>query len=130
MEAIAELQEGLQASQRQLYDNGGVIDLDALAARLAAASDALGLLDKARIERDLLHRDLQQRIGGMIKAMAAADRTGDRLDEGVALAEGLSTLAAEELIATYRRVSARFRDQFKSSFAPALPAQQPQRRSI
>ena len=55
---------------------------------------------------------------GMVKAMAAVDRSGRGYEEAIASLETLPQLSGEELVACYRQTSARFRDMFPTSFGP------------
>lgn len=67
-------------------------------------------------EHALLREDCQQRMAGMIKAIAAADRRGDSYQGALAVIEELPSLSARDLLRKYRRVSARFRDCFPTTF--------------
>ena len=102
----------------QLLDDAGMtrIDFDELRERLQELSGVLAALETQAESHALIRQDCEQRIAGMIKAIAAVDRKRDGWNEAVALAEELPTLAPEQLLATYRRVAARFRDCFPGSF--------------
>jgi hypothetical protein len=91
-------------------------DREALRDRLQAIRDRLEAAETLAGEHACLREEYQQRLGGMVKAIAAVDRKRDRWEEAVALIEELPTLPAERLLQTYRRVAARFRDCFPGSF--------------
>ena len=76
-------------------------------------SDLSGLRD----ELDIFRADYVQRISGMVKAIAVARRKSDSLESATELIESLGSLSAHDLVDCYRRVSARFRDTFPTSFA-------------
>lgn len=79
--------------------------------------------EKAESELKILRDDYQNRIAGMVKAIAAVDRSRNKSNEAVQYLEALVELTAPELIEEYRRVSARFRSAFPTSFglAPFAP---------
>ena len=92
------------------------IDFDEVRIRLTRACAALESLGQLSANHALLRQDYEQRIAGMVKAVAAVDRKRDRWQEAAALIDELPALPAEKLIETYRRVAARFRDCFPGSF--------------
>ena len=106
-----------------LMDEAGMarIDFDELRERLLAIGIGLAALDKQAEGHILLRQDCEQRIAGMIKAIAAVDRKRDTWNEAVAQVEELPTLAPAKLLETYRRVAARFRDCFPGSFGALSP---------
>ncbi|MGH8015157.1 MAG: hypothetical protein ACREBV_03105, partial [Candidatus Zixiibacteriota bacterium] len=67
--------------------------------------------------------DYINRIGGMVKAVAAVERSHDKAADAVIYLESLSSMSAAELIEQYRRTSAKFRSAFPSSFGlmPFVP---------
>jgi len=71
-----------------------------------------GLVEDIRTLRD----DYTSRVAGMLKALAAVDRKRDSWAQALQLVERLSTMTAAELVACYRKISARFRDAFPASF--------------
>ncbi|MBU0985000.1 MAG: hypothetical protein KKA42_14095 [candidate division Zixibacteria bacterium] len=102
-------------------DSLSLLDLDFLESEwqnLVAEKDA-----RAAAERELavLRRDCEQRIAGMIKALAAVDRNRDRQEAALSYLATLRDFDAAALLAEYRRVSARFRDSFPASFAGQRP---------
>ncbi len=52
----------------------------------------------------------------MVKAIAAVERSRERAAESIGYLESLNEMCAGELIEEYRRVSARFRSAFPTSF--------------
>lgn len=115
---FAELKIGLRQSLAELSDPTSLLHLDRLTERITQVISALEACEELAAERTALRSDYEQRIGGMLKAMAVADRTADRIEESVALAQQLQSQSAEELLVTYRKVSARFRDLFRASYTP------------
>jgi hypothetical protein len=107
----------------RLMDEAGMarIDFDELCERLQAISVELAALDKLVEGHALLRQDCEQRIAGMIKAIAAVDRKRDGWSEALVQVEELPTLAPARLLVTYRRVAARFRDCFPGSFGTPSP---------
>ena len=107
----------------RLMDEAGMarIDFDELRERLQAIGVELAALDKLAEGHTLLRQDCEQRIAGMIKAIAAVDRKRDNWNEAVAQVEELPTLAPAKLLEAYRRVTARFRDCFPGSFGTPSP---------
>ncbi|RMG02566.1 MAG: hypothetical protein D6741_03530 [Planctomycetota bacterium] len=92
------------------------INFDELSRQLTEISDYLSHCAARDHELELLREDYRRRIGGMIKAIAVVGRKPDALTRAAEEIDALSAMSAEELIAAYRRVSARFRDAFPTSF--------------
>lgn len=92
------------------------IDFDELKVRLLSIRDTLSAREDLAAEHALLRDDYEQRIAGMVKAIAAVDRKRDCWEEALALVEELPTQPSAQLLATYRRVAAKFRDSFPGSF--------------
>ena len=92
------------------------IDFDELRERLQEIGAGLAVRDELAEGHALLRQDYEQRIAGMIKAIAAVDRKRDGWSEAVAQVEELPHLPPAKLLETYRRVAARFRDCFPGSF--------------
>lgn len=107
----------------RLMDEAGMarIDFDELRERLQVIGVGLAALDTLAEDHTLLRQDCEQRIAGMIKAIAAVDRKRDGWSEAVTQVEELPTLAPAKLLETYRRVAARFRDCFPGSFGTPGP---------
>jgi hypothetical protein len=98
-----------------------VIDFDRIATLLTQQAGELGTLKKVRQEAEILRADYESRIGGMLKAIALADRKREKVDEALEAVQLLSALSSAELVESYRVVSARFRDSFPTSFGPFSP---------
>ena len=94
------------------------LDFDELRTHLASTCVTLAALHDLTDGYALLRQDLEQRIGGMIKAVAAVDRRREQWKEAAALVEQLPDLTPARLLETHRRVAARFRDHFPGSFGP------------
>ena len=94
------------------------LDFDELRTHLQSISAILASLHELSEGHALLRQDLEQRIGGMIKAVAAVDRRREQWEEAAALVEQLPELTPARLLETHRRVAARFRDHFPGSFGP------------
>ena len=96
------------------------IDFDQLAAWLREMMPVLSDAQKCVNSLAPLRQDYEGRIIGMVKAMAAVDRSGQGYEEAITSLEALPQLSGEELVACYRRTSARFRDMFPTSFGLRL----------
>jgi len=92
------------------------LDFDELKTCLADLRRRLADLEGVSGELQVLRDDYQQRIAGMVKAIAAVDRRHDRTREATELVASLATMRAAELVACYHRTSARMRDMFPTSF--------------
>lgn len=93
-----------------------VLDFDELRGMLQEAANRLDVSTAGGDELAVLRDDYIARIAGMVKAIAAVNRRESGLAETVELIERLPTMNAESLVLTYRRVTARFRDAFPTSF--------------
>ena len=96
------------------------IDFDRLAAWLREIVPVLSDAQKNVDSLVSLRQDYEGRIIGMAKAMAAVDRSGRGYEEAITSLGTLPQLSGEELVACYRRMSARFRDMFPTSFGLRL----------
>jgi hypothetical protein len=67
-------------------------------------------------ELALLRADYINRIAGMTKAIAAVERSREKIGGAIDLVEQLNGFTSSELIDEYRRVTARFRSAFPTSF--------------
>ncbi len=92
------------------------IDFDRLTSRLADLSAMLERSLIVELELQHLRDDYLARIIGMAKAIAAARSAPDAYPQVAEFIDSLSTFTAEQLTDTYRRVSARFRDTFPTSY--------------
>ena len=107
------------------------LDFDQLRAWLSAASARLAAqvqldlqqTEQTRTLRDELRSlrdDYRSRIVGMLKAIAIADRAHANDGSFAALLDSLDAMSADELIRTYRRTSAIFRDHFPGNYTQPL----------
>ncbi|HWR81789.1 MAG TPA: hypothetical protein VN285_00650 [Candidatus Deferrimicrobium sp.] len=97
-----------------------LIDFDRLKSWLAETSAILEGAQRMQQESDVLRQDYLGRIGGMVKAIAAANRHPDAWATALTYLESLPSLSASDLVEHYRKTAARFRDAFPTSFGPAL----------
>ena len=97
-------------------DKVSLIDFDELKKRLADIATALEQSSSQAEQLHLLKEDYTQRIAGMLKAIAVVDRTRSESQQALEFLEQLPSLKAQDLVETYRKVSARFRDAFPTSF--------------
>ena len=97
-------------------DKMSMIDFDHLRTWLAKLSGQLCSEEGCAGELKVLRDDYSQRIGGMVKAIAAVDRKRDSWPEALSLVESLDSMKAGDLVICYRKVTARFRDHFPASF--------------
>lgn len=97
-------------------DHLSLVDFDRLKMWLAEIGPRLESLDSVRTDLELLRRDYIGRIGGMVKAIAVADRKGNRYESALALIDSLESMPTSDLIDCYRKTCARFRDCFPASF--------------
>lgn len=96
------------------------IDFDLLKEWLAEIMPVLKESAGLKEQLHLYREDCISRIGGMVKAIAVAEKHPDRLEEAITYVESLTELSANELINQYRKISAKFRDAFPASFGLAL----------
>lgn len=112
--------EYLRALAAQFCDDAvTLIDFDDARNRLDEMAGRLEDEHSLAEDHALLRKDYQRRIAGMIKAIAAVERKSDRWEEAADLIDELPSLTAEQLVQTYRKVAARFRDRFPTSYGPA-----------
>ncbi len=118
METINPHQEYIDQLATSLTDDSmALIDFDRLREWLSQIAPLIGQVEQLKNECGILRQDCIGRIAGMMKAMAAAQRSDTDL-EGIAdQLEALPGMNAEELIRQYRRSSVRFRDTFGASFS-------------
>ncbi len=118
METINNHQVFIDQLNRTLSDKDmAVIDFDELKKQLDVIGPLLSQADRLRSDYALLHDDLVGRISGMMKAVAAVERSDAGLESIAEYLETLPSMPADELIRQYGRVSARFREAFGTSFA-------------
>ena len=79
------------------------LDFDELKTCLVDLRRRLADLEDVGGELQVLRDDYQQRIAGMVKAIAAVDRRHDRTREATELVASLATMRAAELVACYHR---------------------------
>lgn len=104
-----------------MAENLSEIDFDQLTTWLGQLDGLLGQVGSRQTESDVLRSDLIGRLSGMVKAIAAVSDSRQDLSGSLLYLDGLKTMTADDLIEQYRRVSARFRDSFPSSFGQPIP---------
>ncbi|MCB2231186.1 hypothetical protein KQH82_10765 [bacterium] len=109
----AELQ---RFSEELDQDRMSLIDFDRLRETLDAAAQSLREGAVPADDLTLLREDLESRIAGMLKAIVAVDRIRDRRERTAKQVTELKSMSAEALLECYRKVAARFRDHFPTSF--------------
>jgi len=92
------------------------IDLDAVVDWLAKLRGTLTAAARLSAEHNSLRADYVSRIAGMARAVAVVRSRSDSRFEVAEYLDRLPSLSADELVVEHRRVSARFRDSFPSSF--------------
>jgi hypothetical protein len=95
------------------------LDFDELRQWLTQAADLLTRGDSTAHDLQLMRDDYQARIAGMLKAVAAAERNQRNLESLADLISALDTLTVDDLLRTYRRTSAIFRDRFPTMSFPS-----------
>lgn len=101
-------------------DGMSLIDFDELRDWIEQQLGRNEASETVEAELNCLRDDYQKRIAGMIKAIAVADRKGDRYESALQLIEDLPSMTSAELTDCYRRTSARFRDMFPTSLGQYL----------
>lgn len=100
-------------------DKMSLIDFDRLKQYLAETAKTHNELREVRSDLGVLRCDYINRIGGMVKAIAAVNRHPDGWETALTYLENLPSLSAGELVEQYRKTAARFRDAFPTSFGLA-----------
>jgi hypothetical protein len=117
LEPIKAAEQYIERILDSLHENGmSQIDFDQLRQWLIDQRKLLQSTAKDRSEIEILRTDYRKRIAGMVKAMVAVDRKRSAAREALELIESLESMTAAELVACYRKTSARFRDKFPTSF--------------
>jgi hypothetical protein len=111
-EYIDQLTAGLTA------DSMSLIDFDRLGQWLGEITLLLSQVESLQSECKTLRQDCIGRISGMMKAVAAVQRSDAGLASIAEVLQNLPSMSASELIRQYHRSSARFRDTFGASFNP------------
>lgn len=112
-EYIIELTRNLTSDRLHL------INFDQLKEWLLAASDSLEKVETVKADLVLLRSEFVNRIAGMVKAIAAVERSSSRVSKALTYLENLQELGAAELIEEYQKTSARFRSAFPTTFGLA-----------
>ena len=117
METINPHQEYIDQVSTSLTDDSmALLDFDALRQWLCEIAPLLSDAEQLQSECATLREDMVGRINGMMKAVAAVQRSDSGLESIADYLEALPQMDAPELVRQYRRTSARFRDAFGASF--------------
>jgi len=117
LETVNEHQEYIAHLKELLVgENLSEIDFDRVAGWMDQLDCLLSEMGNRQAESDVLRGDLIDRLSGIVKAIVAVGDGRTELSGSLQYLESLKTMSAEELIEQYRRVSARFRDAFPTSF--------------
>ena len=109
--------EYLISVSQALHDESvSLIDFDELSRQLSTAQHLLTDALRCSKELEMLRGDYVDRISGMAKAVAATENRKEDSEELLALCSGLDAVPVAQLLTSYRRVSAKFRDTFPASF--------------
>lgn len=92
------------------------IDFDELTSKLISAGTALQDAATERESLVQLRNDYVERIAGMAKAVAVMENRREDQEELITLCGSLDRLPVAELLSQYRRISAKFRDAFPTSY--------------
>lgn len=92
------------------------IDMDSFLARLDELISIINHNEKISTELSQLREDYQNRITGMLKAMAVAKNNDDEMRLVLDEIEELEKMPASLLLAKYKKVQTRFRVSFPASF--------------
>ena len=92
------------------------LDFDRLRQTLDDMASSLDESVRIREELEAYRQDYIARISGMEKAIAAVRRDKSGLSVALEHLASLETMSARELIDSYNRTQARFRDAFPASF--------------
>lgn len=92
------------------------LDFDKLAAHLEQQKTILRQSEHLSDELALLRDDYLQRIGGMVKAIAAVEASEAKMRDALELLETATTLPSDRLIKLCRNIQSKFRDTFPLSF--------------
>ena len=114
-----------QAYVDQLLDNFSeekisLVDFDRCKDWLRNTARVLKEVENLREDIDTMRQDYIGRISGMMKAVAAVERSSSALESTLEYLQELPSLSSHDLVSHYRKTSARFRDAFPGSFGLTL----------
>lgn len=104
-------------SEQLCSEELSVIDFDKLQDQLKQLGRYLSEVESVEEELDILRADYQQRMAGMIKAIAVARRSDGSLEQALDEIETLASLSAADLVKNYKQVTSAFRDTFPASYS-------------
>ena len=91
------------------------IDFDELDQRIERLVTDLPQLSQSLGDLAVLREEFEMRLAGMLKAIAAVERSRTSLESATCQIEQFPSLSAAELLKQHRATSARFRDLFPGS---------------
>lgn len=110
-------QEKIEDALEMLDGNNlAALDLNQIKQTILLLKSSLAATDSDLEELNILRQDYIQRLSGMLKAIAALSRNKEETEEILTLIESFDQLPAAKLISIYRKVSAKFRNAFPTSF--------------
>ncbi|MEA3296574.1 MAG: hypothetical protein U9R56_01775 [candidate division Zixibacteria bacterium] len=104
------------------------VDFDHWKAWLRDTAVVLEEVENLREDLEAMRQDYIGRISGMMKAVAAVERSDSLLESTLEYLQELPALSGRELVRFYRKASARFRDAFPGSFGLSLSKYSPSAR--
>ena len=110
-------QEKIDDVLEMLDDNNlAALDLNQIKQTILLMKNTIASNDSKLEELSILRQDYIQRVSGMLKAIAALNRNKEEAEEILNLIESFVQMPATKLISIYRKVSAKFRNAFPTSF--------------
>ncbi|MEA1980394.1 MAG: hypothetical protein U9N54_05410 [candidate division Zixibacteria bacterium] len=97
-------------------NNLGTLDINQIKQTILLMKNTIISNNSELEELNILRQDYIQRLSGMLKAIAAVSRNKEETEEILNLIESFEQMPAMKLISIYRKVSAKFRNAFPTSF--------------
>ncbi len=97
-------------------NNLGALDINQIKQTILLIKNTIESNNSGLEELNTLRQDYIQRVSGMLKAIAAVCRNKEETEEILNLIESFEQMPAVKLISIYRKVSAKFRNAFPTSF--------------
>ncbi len=110
-------QEKIDDVLEMLDDNNlAALDLSQIKQTILLMKNTIASNNSELEELNILRQDYIQRVSGMLKAIAALSRNREETEEILNLIESFEQMPAAKLTSIYRKVSAKFRNAFPTSF--------------
>ena len=117
MNARGSLKSEIEQLLESLKDEAiELIDFDRAIEVLGQIQTALNEHNHATEELSVLKQDYRRRLVGMLKAVMVSRADERDTELAAALADEDCTIGSTDMIALYKKISARFRDSFPASF--------------